>query len=187
MLISLFCTDYPRICAHFPELPKQMSSSSLSENISINNDPDTPPNPLTPPPSPLSPNEKPIARAEAPEDDKPLDDSEIENVINPEATVQNGQAVRKFFVPQFILRQVSKSIQFNQYVVMVTVHRRLNLLVMIKMRCPMQMPLFQTIIQCHIFHRLFSFRRFRLCQVAIIRWYNIKFTPFIHISLNSNH
>lgn len=65
-----------------------MSNSSLSENVSINNDPDTPPNPLTPPPSPLSPNEKPIARSEAPECDKPTDENLIENNAENETDTQ---------------------------------------------------------------------------------------------------
>lgn len=80
---------------------KQMSNSSLSENVSINNDPDTPPSPLTPPPSPLSPNEKPIARSETIDSDKPIDENLIENKIENETDTQNeikdGQNVSKTF------------------------------------------------------------------------------------------
>lgn len=75
-----------------------MSNSSLSENVSINNDPDTPPNPLTPPPSPLSPNEKPIARSDASDSEKPMDENLIENKIENETDTQietqDGQNVR---------------------------------------------------------------------------------------------
>ncbi|XP_055313901.1 uncharacterized protein LOC129575071 isoform X2 [Sitodiplosis mosellana] len=67
---------------------EDMSNSSLSENVSINNDLDTPMNPLTPPPSPLSPNEKPIARSEAPESDKPTDETSIETKIENETDTQ---------------------------------------------------------------------------------------------------
>lgn len=78
-----------------------MSNSSLSENVSINNDPDTPPNPLTPPPSPLSPNEKPIARSEAPESDKPtgenLSETKLENETDTQIETQNDYNVSKYF------------------------------------------------------------------------------------------
>lgn len=79
----------------------QMSNSSLSENVSINNDPDTPPNPLTPPPSPLSPDEKPITRSEAPECDKPTDENlsetKIENESDTQIETQNDQNVNLDF------------------------------------------------------------------------------------------
>lgn len=61
---------------------KQMSNSSLSEDVSINNDPDTPPNPLTPPPSPLSPSEKPIARVEPSDSDKQVTENAVQNEID---------------------------------------------------------------------------------------------------------
>lgn len=82
-----------------------MSNSSLSENVSINNDTDTPPTPLTPPPSPLLPDEKPIARAETSEYEKPMDDIIIENGIEHETDAQpesqDGQNVKRFFFSFF--------------------------------------------------------------------------------------
>lgn len=80
-----------------------MSNSSLS----INNDSDTPPNPLTPPPSPLSTNEEPISRAQLSEtensqksleenDAKPeiVDDSEInDTAAAAEAAAPDGENV----------------------------------------------------------------------------------------------
>lgn len=70
-----------------------MSNSSLSENISINNDPDTPTHPLTPPPSPLSPAEKPIARSEATESNDPSDENEIPNETDTQAESQTNENV----------------------------------------------------------------------------------------------
>lgn len=61
-----------------------MSNSSLSENGSLNDDPDIPPNPLTPPPSPLSPSGKPIARAET---------TDSENLVIKENDDPNDQEV----------------------------------------------------------------------------------------------
>lgn len=80
-----------------------MSNSSLSENISINNDTDTPPNPLTPPPSPLSPNEKPIARAEVTEtqplnEDKPLENDSSMNDQNDSQTTAQGEQIVWTFI-----------------------------------------------------------------------------------------
>lgn len=60
---------------------KKMSNSSLSENVSLNNDPDTPPNPLTPPPSPLSLSEKPIARVEVADSDSSVNENATHNEI----------------------------------------------------------------------------------------------------------
>lgn len=97
-----------------------MSNSSLSENISINNDPDTPSNPLTPPPSPLSsPNEEPIGRTESPESqstqhglekpttDEDIVDNEIEHKTDTQFESQDGdEKVSKlnqfdFFFPKY--------------------------------------------------------------------------------------
>lgn len=81
----------------------QMSNSSLSENISINNDPDTPPNPLTPPPSPQSPNEKPITPLEmnnssnesCPNENENENDIDNETQNGPKNIVADGETVRK--------------------------------------------------------------------------------------------
>lgn len=62
-----------------------MSNSSLS----INNDSDTPPNPLTPPPSPLSPNEEPISCAQSSETEN-SEKSQEESVVKPE-NVDNSE------------------------------------------------------------------------------------------------
>lgn len=80
-----------------------MSNSSLS----INNDSDTPPNPLTPPPSPLSPNEEPITRAPLTETEN--SEESHENDVKPEnddddsqtntAAAPDGENVRR--IPDF--------------------------------------------------------------------------------------
>lgn len=74
-----------------------MSNSSLS----INNDSDTPPNPLTPPPSPLSSDEKPMSRAQLSETDSADESHEngvkIENddsQKNTAAAAPDGENVR---------------------------------------------------------------------------------------------
>lgn len=91
-----------------------MSSSSLSENVSIDNDPDTPPSPLTPPPSPLSINENPIARVNSEttvneeSTTEPQDAAENEN----ETDTQNAQNVREsfnhpyFFLPNLLIHLI---------------------------------------------------------------------------------
>lgn len=81
-----------------------MSNSSLS----INNDSDTPPNPLTPPPSPLSPNEQSISCAQLP--DTESSDESHENYAKPEndddsqkstAAAPDGETVRDIFGSSF--------------------------------------------------------------------------------------
>lgn len=68
---------------------KQTSNSSLSENVSINNDSDTPQHPLTPPPSPLSPNDEQTARSDAPEDEA-TQNNDLKTSITHENIIENG-------------------------------------------------------------------------------------------------
>lgn len=97
-----------------------MSNSSLS----INNDSDTPPNPLTPPPSPHSPNEEPISCAplsETENSEKSHEETEVKpenaddsNEIDSTAAAPDGENVRAIAtVCNWLLKKLSNKIFFH--------------------------------------------------------------------------
>lgn len=141
-----------------------MSNSSLSENTSINNDTDTPPNPLTPPPSPVSPNEKPIARLEATESstsDEINAETELETETETEA---NNEIEAKTDIQTDIQTdtQINENVIFSKNCLVIQISTLficyLNIIreqkskrMMNRMKMPKMMRLFQMVIQYHTF------------------------------------
>lgn len=83
-----------------------MSSSSLSENVSINNGSNTPQGPLTPPPSPLTLNEKTIVRADSSENEKPINESPDSTDVETDTQMDEQSSqniVRFFFLKRFLI------------------------------------------------------------------------------------
>lgn len=143
-----------------------MSNSSLSENTSINNDTDTPPNPLTPPPSPVSPNEKPIARFEATESSTPDEinaeteletetefETEAKNEIETKTDIQTDIQTDTQNNENVILKKNCLVIQILTYFIcyLNIIRKQKSKRMMNRMKMPKMMRLFQMVIQYHTF------------------------------------